>query len=92
MDMPSIEMPKYKCNKEVWALKIKEVVDPTGPNEETTGERQLVCENSIYAPITVHRDYVRKHNPQAGGYYVVYKDGYQSFSPADAFEDGYTLI
>ena len=33
-----------------------------------------------------------KHDPQAGGYYVVYADGYQSFSPAQAFEEGYTRI
>jgi hypothetical protein len=33
-----------------------------------------------------------KHNPQVGGYYVMYKDGYQSWSPASEFEDGYTRI
>lgn len=27
-----------------------------------------------------------------GGYVVVYADGYISWSPADAFEGGYTLI
>ena len=26
------------------------------------------------------------------GYYVRYADGYESFSPADVFEDGYTAI
>ena len=33
-----------------------------------------------------------KHQPTVGGYYVVYKDGYKSFSPADAFESGYTRV
>ena len=33
-----------------------------------------------------------KHNPAVGGYYVVYKDGYESFSPAQAFEEGYARI
>ncbi len=27
---------------------------------------------------------------EVGGYYVVYEDGYKSFSPAGAFESGYT--
>jgi hypothetical protein len=27
-----------------------------------------------------------------GGYYVVYEDGYKSFSPASAFENGYTRL
>jgi len=35
---------------------------------------------------------ISKHNPQIGWYYVVYEDGYVSFSPPDAFEGGYTLI
>lgn len=70
------EMPKYRCHKEVWALKIATIViDGEGePNRETDGSA------------------MRKHKPQAGGYYVLYKDGYTSFSPADAFEDGYTRI
>jgi hypothetical protein len=33
-----------------------------------------------------------KHSPEAGGYYVQYKDGYTSFSPAEAFEEGYTRL
>jgi hypothetical protein len=33
-----------------------------------------------------------KHKPEVGGYYVVYKDGYRSFSPAEAFETGYEKI
>lgn len=29
---------------------------------------------------------------QVGGYAVIYADGYQSISPAKAFEDGYILV
>ena len=36
--------------------------------------------------------FVQKHNPQSGGYYVRYEDGYESYSPAEAFESGYTPI
>ena len=84
------EMPRYKCHKEVWALKIKDVIDPTKDGNESDGSRILVPVEAGYAPFRVKHDYVRKHNPQVGGYYVVYKGGYASFSPADAFEDGYT--
>lgn len=92
-----VEMPRYKCHKEVWALKIAEVkLDSDAAraeNRETDGSATLVfVEASVYAPIKVDSDYVRKHNPQPGGYYVVYADGYKSFSPAKAFEDGYTRV
>lgn len=83
-----MELPKYLCHKEVHALKIKDVVLMVG---EGNGAR-LTPADDLYVPFVVTEEYVQKHQPVAGGYYVVYKDGYKSFSPAEAFEDGYTLI
>lgn len=91
----SIEMPRYKCHKEVWALKIKEIQQAPADSvsNHEGGSWLLVPEDSRYAPITVgHNEYYLKHTPQIGGYYVVYADGYASYSPAKAFEDGYTLL
>lgn len=85
-------MPKYQCHKQVWALKIAEIKDPTKPGNESDGSRIIVPSDAGYAPFRVGHDYVHKHKPQVGGYYVVYGDGYSSFSPAEAFESGYTLI
>lgn len=88
------EMPKYKCHKEVWALKIKEVQldieEARKENRETTGGAVIVPKDEGCAPFNVDAAYVRKHSPQPGGYYVVYEGGYKSFSPAEAFEKGYT--
>ncbi len=90
------ELPKYRCHKEVWALKIDAIhldSDVAQQEErETDGGAFIYPEDKRYTPFKVDRAYVKKHNPQSGGYYVVYKDGHKSFSPADAFEDGYTLI
>ena len=87
------EMPKYKSHKTVWALKIKSIVrDGEGENRETDGSAMLTPEEPGYAPFRVDHEYMRKHNPKVGGYYVVYADGYKSFSPSEAFEDGYTRI
>lgn len=79
-------MPRYKSHKEVWALKIEAI-------QYQEGEGAMITPaDAGYAPFPVDAAYVNKHDPQVGGYYVVYKDGYKSFSPADAFEDGYALI
>lgn len=83
------ELPKYKSRKEVWALKIKDIIDP---NNATDGSRQIVPEDEGFAPFCVSEFFMGKHEPQIGGYYVQYKDGYSSYSPAEAFESGYTLI
>ncbi len=90
------EMPRYKSHKEVHALKIAAVeLDSTeakAENRETDGSARIIPSDAGYAPFRVDHAYVRKHNPQAGGYYVVYEDGYTSWSPAEAFESGYTRI
>jgi len=95
--MPTaVEMPKYKCHKEVWALKIAKIEKDSDvaaiEDRETDGAATLSFEEDGYGDIIVSPSYVRKHNPQVGGYYVVYQDGYKSFSPAEAFETGYTRM
>ncbi len=88
-----VALPKYRCHKDVWALKIARVFDPTREdNEESDGSKLLGFIGSDFVPRRVSREYVRKHDPKAGGYFVVYADGYESWSPAEVFESGYTLI
>jgi hypothetical protein len=90
------ELPRYKCHKEVWALKIKEVfqhgggITSHGRTFESAGVF-IVPEDGRYEAFDVEFAYVQRM-PRAGGYYVVYEDGYKSYSPAEAFESGYTLI
>lgn len=83
-----IEMPRYRCHKEVWALEIAGISLP----QNEAGDAELAFADRRYAPKLMSREWLDKHNPEVGGYYVVYKDGYQSFSPAQAFEEGYTRI
>ncbi len=71
-----------------------------GRCEKCTWERQhgsamsvaIVPEGDETGPIITTLDYFQRHKPEVGGYFVVYEDGYQSYSPAKAFEDGYTRI
>lgn len=87
----SVELPRYRCHKEVWALKLAAVL-LDHPGCVLPGDAMLVPADSTYAPFLVRRDYIEKHQPSVGGYYVVYKDGYKSFSPAEAFEEGYSKM
>lgn len=91
-----MEMPRYRSHKIVHALKIEsiefDVILAHREGRETDGQATITPEEEGFAPFKVPSAYVRKHNPQPGGYYVVYDDGYASWSPAKAFEDGYTRI
>lgn len=91
------EMPRYQCHKKVWALKIKNILcdsdaDLAHPGRDPDGSILITPEDEGYAPFRVDFAYRSKHSPKAGGYFVVYDDGYQSYSPADAFEGGYTRL
>ena len=93
MTETSREMPKYESHKQLWAFKIKAIVkDGDGEERETNGTAIITPEEEGYAPFEVSAEYMQKHKPFVGGYYVVYKDGYKSFSPADVFEEGNTRI
>jgi hypothetical protein len=81
-------MPKYKSHKEVYALKIAGISLP----QNADGDAELGFEDSRYAPRLMAREWLDKHNPEVGGYLVFYEDNYVSFSPAKAFEEGYTKV
>lgn len=82
-------LPRYKSHKTVAALKIAKVhKDAHDQVWLTPAEGQ----GRPYGAFRVSHDYLLRHKPEAGGYYVLYADGYESWSPAKAFDDGYTLI
>jgi len=115
--VPTREMPRYKCHKEVWALKIANIqppeglkptvaeleailgghggsevtLNPDGAALAITGAMITPAEEG-YAPFHVSAEYMRKHRPSVGGYFIRYKDGYESYSPEKAFVEGYTKL
>ena len=87
----SMEMPRYRSHKIVWALKIAAIKrDGDGEDRESDGSAMITPVEEGYGAFKVDADYMHKHKPEVGGYYVVYQDGYKSWSPAQAFEEGYT--
>lgn len=78
------ELPRYQCHKQVWALKIKSIA------ATDDGGAMLHVHEEDYASIYVPPEYLMKHKPMPGGYFVLYDGGYQSFSPAEAFLSGYS--
>lgn len=90
-DQPQREMPKYRCHKEVWALRINKVA------ALDDGGARITPEEQDYAPFEVSEDWLQRATTKGpdflvGGFYVVYADGYKSWSPEKAFMDGYTRI
>jgi len=78
---------------------IKELDDILNEKEEATLQEKKLSEivafivpQEHFAPLAVTRDWFHKHTPEVGGYLVFYKDGYSSFSPKIAFEEGYTKV
>ncbi len=87
MDYSNSNIPEFQCHKKVKAFKISEIRS-AGVKFGATALHDC---NNMYV-VYVGDEYCKKHKPVAGGYYVLYKDGYESFSPAKAFEEGYSLI
>ena len=80
--------PKYRCHKEVWALKIAAI------EISQDGSATIAPKDSRYPTFTTKAGWARTFRgyEKDAGYYVRYEDGYESWSPSKAFEEGYTLI
>ncbi len=75
-------MRKYQSHKVVEAAIIESWVQTeAGPIQVKTDQGTWLAKFNIFA----------RGNPQVGDYLVRYEDGYLSWSPAKAFEEGYTL-
>lgn len=105
---PRAELPRWQCHKVVRAAKVMSIAYERANGAgaailevavryvaDSATDRFKFDEQEAptgRATVTVGEEYVRKHNPNVGGYYVRYEDGYESFSPAAAFEAGYSLL
>ena len=78
---PAREMPRYVSHKTVWALEIAEV---------DRFSCRMKPKDARYAAITLPAEMWARYQPVSGDFYVVYADGYKSFSPRKAFLEGYT--
>ena len=82
------EMPKYHSHKDVWALKIAAI------DFAEDGSAKIAPVDLGYALFDTKPGFRERFNGGEDdlGYFVVYADGYQSWSPTKPFEDGYTRI
>lgn len=78
-----METPKYICHKTVGALKIKSIKQSDAEGTGTLSFYGTKEQKEVSA------EWLLKNTPQVDGYFVVYEDGYESFSPAEPFESGY---
>ena len=81
-----VDIPQYRSHKVVRAAKI------TGFRENGNPDMPDLLLGEIGSIAVQLPEWHSKHRPQIGGYYVVYEDGYASYSPAKAFEEGYRPV
>lgn len=80
------EMPRYVSHKTVWALKIKAIEI----HEDKSAT--IAPADAGYAVLKTKPNWAErwKGSEDDKGYYVQYADGFASWSPTKAFEEGYT--
>lgn len=88
IDSGFLELPSYRSIKSVKAAKI------TRLNRTQDEPATVVTVDAGRWPmdIQVPDSWLQKHEPQVGGYFVVYQDGYCSYSPSGPFEKGHIRI
>lgn len=76
---------KYISHKTVDAFEIIKV-------EHIDGALRFVLDGRAPLELVGYDKMIARYEPKVGDYFIVYADGYQSFSPRAAFLDGYKLI
>lgn len=88
MNEPQRQMPLYQSHKKVWALKIAAI--------EIHEDRSatIAPADDGFAPLKTRVGWADRFEGSEDdrGYYVQYEDGFTSWSPSKAFEEGYTRI
>ena len=87
-DVAQCEMPRYRSHKEVWALNIAAI------EIHEDASATIAPADDSYAPFKTDAGWAKRFTGAEKdlGYYVVYKDGFKSWSPTKAFEEGYTRL
>lgn len=86
-------MPEWKCHKMVRAAKI---VRLGGFTSAQSGDVDILDVDGLQLTVQLEAEVMRRVLQGATsadlGYLVRYEDGYVSWSPSKAFEDGYTRL
>jgi len=83
-------MPVYECHKKVHALEVASVGNYKHNPELGSLVRTIIFTDGTSRDL--RDDIFKRYIPERGDFYVVYEDGYESFSPRKAFLDGYKAI
>lgn len=93
-DPATAPWPRYRSHKVVEALLIAAIVPVSNMPDGTGWSPSMLHfdDQAGYTPLRVEPAWLQKHAPMEGGYLVRYPDGYLSWSPREAFEDGYSPL
>lgn len=82
------EMPKYQSHKQVWALRI------AGVEIHEDDSATIAPVEQDYAPFRTNAGWADRFQGDESdlGVYVQYADGFTSWSPTKAFDEGYSRI
>lgn len=88
------DLPRWKCHKVVEAAEIV-AFWPTSIRDIGQHQIHVQLPDGTRKQLNLPDAWASRVPPNAspiGGYYVRYEDGFESWSPADAFEAGYTRM
>lgn len=90
--MDASKLPQWKCHKIVRAAQIKKIEAARMGAQLLTIEAPNPPTPLSLCEYLAKQEMLVRYVPVIGDYLVVYEDGYVSFSPAKAFEEGYTRM
>lgn len=91
-DEPLPVLPRWQSHKIIEGDRITEVIKVDQGEEPPLIRWRLACGVVVDVSLALEGRVPPSEFSATGGYYVHYSDGYESWSPAGAFEEGYTRL
>ncbi len=90
-------LPRWQCNEIVEAVQITGIaydsdIARSEGRKETDNGAYLYHDAEGIPAIKVSQQYIIKHHPEEGGYFIKNADGGLSYSTAESFEAGHTRV
>lgn len=89
----AVELPRYRCHKEVEALKIKqiEIREPQDPMHSDQ-EVWIIPADEDQEAFKVEWEFVNRFKPEAGMYWVKSAEGHEGALPAELFDKEFSRL
>ena len=90
-DAKSTSMVEYYYVEKIKAFKITDIVKAFKINQDLSRDEIIFLFGQFNSSVEVSKEYIKKHKPCIGGYYIIDMEGNEGYCTSEFFEKKYKI-